>query len=71
MSTDRSGVPVLGCTDCRYLFTPSPAQWADLAATGCPRCQGWTWLAALAHPSSPNSTAASAGRGACEEHTHV
>jgi hypothetical protein len=41
-------VPVvrLACTACQLVWEPDLADF-DTGTTGCPRCQGWTWIAQL------------------------
>jgi hypothetical protein len=47
-----SARPLLACTQCGHAFTPTVEEIARLGATGCPRCQGWTWLVSTAAASA-------------------
>ena len=67
-----SAAPVFGCTACEHVFSPRAEQWTDLAATGCPRCHGWTWLVSLGDPATlVPARPAVAAIAALEEMDHV
>ena len=39
-------VPLLACTECAAVWTPSPEGWGPVDPTGCPSCGAWSWLVA-------------------------
>ncbi|MFC5211938.1 hypothetical protein ACFPM0_37175 [Pseudonocardia sulfidoxydans] len=62
-------LPLLVCTDCGHVFSPTTAQIVALGSTGCPRCQGSTWLVSLSAPVASDPVPAPRGRD--EETRHV
>jgi hypothetical protein len=50
MSTDHKPpgalVVQLACTACQLVWEPDVADFGT-GNTGCPRCNGWTWIAQL------------------------
>ena len=41
---------VIICHGCEHAWEPDLTEPAELAATGCPRCGGWTWLGEITEP---------------------
>jgi predicted nucleic acid-binding Zn-ribbon protein len=62
-----SALPLLACTQCGHAFTPTVEEIARLGATGCPRCQGWTWLVSTAAAEAPVAVPVPMPRGRDEE----
>lgn len=48
MSPAPRPLPVvkLACTSCQLVYEPELADF-ESGNTGCPRCDGWTWIAQL------------------------
>jgi hypothetical protein len=45
---------LLVCTDCQYAWEPDlpdPTDRGEAMSTGCPQCDGWTWIGELTQPS--------------------
>ncbi|GAY08571.1 hypothetical protein TOK_2328 [Pseudonocardia sp. N23] len=61
--------PLLACTACCHTFIPTCSEITQLGATGCPRCQGWTWLVSLSAPLASDPVPVPRGRD--EESRHV